>query len=470
MKFKVRDGNFIKSENSTNKMMYHVIIALLPIVIFSFYKNGILPVVKGYGNILSMFRPLVMVIIPMIVGVFVEYIYYYIRGDKKDFNYLINESFAMIPGLFIGLIISLNTPIWLVIIVSIIASLSKVLCGGFGKNIFNPALFGVLFITLFFKSFVGGYLNLYEIDTISAATPLANLSANGGILDYNSAVGTYGSLLNFFIGNIPGSLGETSSLLCILGFIYLCINKVIKFRIPLYYIAVVFIISLIVGLCNNLGIWYSLFHVLSGGLLFGAIFMATDPVTTPISKFGQILAGILLGILTMSFRLLTSYPEGVLLSILIINVLTIFINKLSIKINFNKLLKGIIIGFLMVLVIVFSLLVGNYLKNERVKQVDFIIDSKVVGNKTTYRARGRGYTGNNAITLDITFLGDKIVDISLVKSTETYIGLVNNANYLNIIVDNQDNLDDIDTVSGATYTSKYIKQLVGKVVEYHENN
>lgn len=329
----------MKSKNSTTNMMYSILIILVVFVIFGTFKNGIYPVIKGYGNLYTVFKPLIYVVTPALVCLFTEYLYYLIKKDKKDLYYLFSESYAIIPGVFLGLIVSINTPLWLLILGSIIASLSKMLMGGLGKNKLNPALTGALFITVIFSSFTSGYLNPYELDTISSATPLANMTASGYVVTYENLVKPYGTLLTFFFGNIPGAIGETSSLLCIAAFIYLTYKKIIKWRIPVSYILSVTVISLIICLTKDIGLWFILFNILSGGLLFGAVFMATDPVTSPISHLGQVVGGIFLGILTMMIRYLTPLPEGVLISILIFNILTILINYLTIKLYNKKALR-----------------------------------------------------------------------------------------------------------------------------------
>ena len=160
--FKVRSGNFLKSSNSTSNMMYTILVVLIPFIIFSTYKNGIYPIIKGYGNLYLVFKPLIFASVASLFCIVTEYLYYYIRKDKRSFYKLFSESYAIIPGVFLSLVIPINTPIWLVIIGSIIASLSKVLMGGLGKNKLNPALVGSLFITIIFSSLTGGYLNPYE--------------------------------------------------------------------------------------------------------------------------------------------------------------------------------------------------------------------------------------------------------------------------------------------------------------------
>ena len=463
--FKVRCGNFLKSNNSTFNMMYTILIILVPFIIFSTYKNGIYPIIKGYGNLYLVFKPLIFAVVASLFGIITEYLYYYIKKDKRSFYNLFTESYAIIPGVFLSLVIPINTPIWLVILGSIIASLSKVLMGGLGKNKLNPALVGSLFITIIFSSLTGGYLNPYEVDTISSATPLTNMTASSYLVTYDNLVKPYGSLLNFLFGNIPGAIGETCSLLCIISFIYLTYKKIIKWRIPISYVGSVIVISTIMCITKGIGIWFILFNVLSGGLLFGAVFMATDPVSTPISKRGQVISGILMGIITMSIRYLTPLPEGVLISILIVNIITIFINKLSITLYNKKNISNIILLGIIILCILSSFIIG---KNIITKPLDdsYEILSKVKkGTSTTYEVKGRGYAGNGSLKLRIIFTNNNISNIEVISSHETYTNMIYSNDYLNKIINNQNNLDNLDTISGCTYTSKYLKEIIEKTKE-----
>ena len=230
--------------------------------------------------------------------------------------------------MFLSLILPLHTPIYILVIGSAIASISKIIFGGFGKNLFNPALVGYLVIILFFSSILttSNYFNQYELDTISKPTPLTNASMVTGIGSYDELVKPYGDLSNFFIGTIPGSFVETSALLCLVAYIFLSLTKTIKWRIPLVYIITVFVLTLGIGRLLDQDIYYPIFHILSGGLMFGSIFMATDPVTSCVTPIGQVLQGILLGIITVIFRF--TGVEGVAFSILIVNPIVIFLDKL----------------------------------------------------------------------------------------------------------------------------------------------
>lgn len=470
-KFKTRKGNFIKSPNSTSKMMYSILIVLVSFIIFGVFKNGIYPAVKGYGNLYTVFKPLIYIIIPAITCLLVEYLYYLIKKDKKGVYELFGEHFAIIPGVFLGLITSINTPIWLLILGSIIASLSKLLFGGFGKNKLNPALVGALFVTVIFSSFLGGYLNPYEVDTVSSATPLSNMTAESYLVTYDNLVAPFGNLWTFFFGNIPGAIGETCSFLAIVALIFLIYKKTVKWRIPVSYLASVAVISLIICIIKDIGLWFVLFNLLSGGLLFGAVFMATDPVTSPMSHKGQIIGGIFLGVSTMVVRYLTKLPEGVLISILLFNILTILINNLTIKLYSKNKIRNLLLVLSCIICILSPLVISKNIITKPLDNTYKILSKEKVGNNTIYEVSGIGYAGNNSIKLKITFTSDTVTNIEVLSSHETYIGMIYDENYLNKIINNQNNLDNLDTISGCTYTSKYLKEIVEKTKEdYNKTN
>lgn len=469
--FKVRNGNFIKSSNNTKKIMYHLIISLIPIILFAFYKNGILPLIKNSASAKSILNLAIVLVLPSVICILTEYLFYILKKEKKTFNYIITSSFAMIPGIFLSLIIPINTSIWLVVVSSIVASLSKMVFGGLGKNKLNPALVGGLIIIVFFSSYIaksGGYLNPYEVDTISRATPLSNFSAMSYSGEYDEIVGPYGSLLSFFIGNIPGAIGETSSILIIMAFIYLTINKVIKWKIPVFYVLTVFIMTLIVGLTNDMGLWYPLFNVMSGGLLFGAVFMTTDPVTSPITSHGQIISGVILGTLTVAIRYLTPFPEGVLISILIYNVITILINKLAIKFNGSRLYKILSISIVIVIALLLCVVIsGRVSPKDDLSNMNIVVTEELTeNNNKVYYVTSRGYSGKTSIKSKITMNNNNIINIELIKTSESYIKMIEDDNYIDRLIKNQNNLDELDGVSGATYTSNYLKELVMEIKEY----
>lgn len=345
--FKVRKGVYIKDNNNTSNMMYTILVILVFYILFAIYKNGIHPVIKGYGNLYLVFKPIIYVLISSAICILTEYIFYIIKKEKKNIYYLFEKSYAMIPGVFVALTISINTPIYLLVIGSIVASLSKLLMGGFGKYKINPAVVGSLFIGLIFSFLSNNYLNPYEMEIVNG-----NI-LNQNIISYENLVASYGNLFDFLFGNVPGALGVTSSFLSIISLIFLIYKRIIKWRIPIFYILTVVVISMIICIIRDIGLWFIIYNLLSGGLLFGAVLMATEPVTSPVSIFGQVLGGVSLGIITMLIRYLIPIQNEVLLSILIFNMITILLNYLTIKLYDKKNIK-IIINIVMILLCVLS--------------------------------------------------------------------------------------------------------------------
>lgn len=472
MNFEVENGPFLKSKNKTSKMMLHLFIALLPIIIFSFYKNGIIPYQKGLTDIKGLLLPLMVIILPTLTSFLTEILYATIFLKKDGLDYVKN-SFSIFPGLFFGLIMPLNTPFSMLILGAFIATfIGKIIFGGFGNNVFNPALIGRLFIITAYSVTLGGYIyhNAYELDTIASSTPLSNAGVISGIGSYQTLVKPYGNLMNFFIGTIPGAVGETSALLCLVAFLYLTITKTIKWRIPVFYISTVFIMSFIIGAFNDLERTYSLFQILSGGLMFGAVFMATDPVTSPTTFTGQVLYGISLGILTVVFRNLTPYPEGVLTSILTMNMLVFIIDSIGVKSRFNKKYAVPFFVILITLSLTLSCYIGLRYKNVSTDvDNDFQIYSKTIdGDTVTYMAGEKGYS--SILKAKIIIKNNKVTDMVVLEQNDSYYSKVENENYINSLIKNQESLDNLDTIAGCTFTSNGLKKMLINTLNDYKNN
>lgn len=472
MNFEVENGPFLKSKNKTSKMMLHLFIALLPIIIFSFYKNGIIPYQKGLTDIKGLLLPLMVIILPTLTSFLTEILYATIFLKKDGLDYVKN-SFSIFPGLFLGLIMPLNTPFSMLILGAFIATfIGKIIFGGFGNNVFNPALIGRLFIITAYSATLGGYIyhNAYELDTIASSTPLSNAGVISGIGSYQTLVKPYGNLMNFFIGTITGAVGETSALLCLVAFLYLTITKTIKWRIPVFYISTVFIMSFIIGAFNDLERTYSLFQILSGGLMFGAVFMATDPVTSPTTFIGQVLYGISLGILTVVFRNLTPYPEGVLTSILTMNMLVFIIDSIGVKSRFNKKYAVPFFVILITLSLTLSCYIGLRYKNVSTDvDNDFQIYSKTIdGDTVTYMAGEKGYS--SILKAKIIIKNNKVTDMVVLEQNDSYYSKVENENYINSLIKNQESLDNLDTIAGCTFTSNGLKKMLINTLNDYKNN
>lgn len=339
---------------STSQIMNYFVIALVPIILFAWIKNGFLPFLdvetKTFSSVLNMLYPLILVFIGGFTSFISEFVYF--KFIKKTITPIeeTKNSFAIIPGLLLGMIVSINTPLWILILGTLFATvIGKLLFGGFGKNVFNPALVGYLFIQTAYFGVVaknGGYLNGSEaisLDIVSGVTPLANLAANP-TGHFEQLVAPYGSLMDFFIGTIPGSLAETSALLCILAAGFLIWKKVINWRIPVIYVGTVFALTYIIGAFNGHAahLWYPTFGILSGGLMFGAVFMATEPVTSPRTPNGKVLYALSLGALTILFRYKSNFPEGVATSILAMNLLVIIYDNIASRLRVNPKTKQVI--------------------------------------------------------------------------------------------------------------------------------
>ncbi len=474
MEFGFDNGPHLKDKDHTAKIMSRLFTALLPIILFAIYKNGLMPFFRGYTDLLGGIKPLLMILLAIFTSVLTEVLYYRFIVKKDNIRNEIANSFAIFPGLFMALTLPINTPLWLVVLGSFVATfIGKLIFGGFGYNIFNPALVGSIFVIASYGALIsslGGYLNPMEVDTVSGATALSNFSNLGHIGTWDSLVKPFGSISSFLLGFIPGSLGETSKLLIIIGFIYLAITKVIKWIIPVSYVSVVFIMTFIIGTINNINIIYPVFHILSGGLLFGAVFMATDPVTSPTTKGGQLLCGISLGILTVIFRFLTPYPEGVLTSILTMNMLVFIFDKIGSKAKFKIKYRYIPLIVLLITMIGISLFIGNDIKDNKVKpdQSFKINNIDTEGSKTIYDVSQKGFHG--FITAIITIENDKVTNINITKQEETYWSEIENQDYLNKLINNQSNLNNADTISGATISSNALKSMINKVLKDYEAN
>lgn len=374
-------GPFIKDKNTTKTMMNHILIALTPIILFTILKNGVIPYKRGYIGLSGLIYPLIFILVPTISTYIFETLFKLIK--TKNIKETLKNTYSIFPGLFLGLILPLNTPLTIVILGSLVATITKIIFGGFGKNKLNPELVAKLLIIILFSSTIiskGGYLNAYE-QTKFTNTPLLNASTINGIGNYETLVRPYGRLLNIFIGNVPGTVGETSALLCVLALIYLSYFKVIKWKIPVTYILTVFAITYVIGGTSDLGIWYPLFQIFTGGLMFSAVFLASDPVTSPVTPIGQILYGIFLGILTVIIRYLTPFPEAAFISILIMNALVVILDRIGSIGRFN--FKITLIPFIISWLLIIGLSLGISIKYEKEEQnINENIQEKISTNES----------------------------------------------------------------------------------------
>ena len=286
--------------SSTHNIMRDVVIALLPATIA--------------GVIIFGLQALWVILTCVASAVLSEVIFNLIARKKQT----VGDFSAVVTGLLLALNLSTNVPLWQCAIGSVFAIVVvKCFFGGLGKNIVNPAIAARVFLLLTFAKTVAGGAAPVAAELTSSATPLVTL--NQGTAASESI-----KIVDLFLGNHAGAIGETCALALLIGFIYLVARKVIKWYVPASFVATVFVCYFIFGGFNAT---FALQHVLAGGLLLGAIFMATDYVTTPITGKGRVLFCVGAGLLTFAIRQWGSYPEGVSIAILTMNLVTPFISS-----------------------------------------------------------------------------------------------------------------------------------------------
>lgn len=310
----------VHAADGTRDIMLDVVIALIPAMLGAVYFFGL--------------RSLCVMAVSVAACVVFEYLYRKLL--KKDTT--VGDCSAIVTGVLLAMVCPVTIPYWTIIIGDFFAIVVvKQLFGGIGCNFLNPALAGRAFLfsyPVIMTTWVAPYTSLNLIgsnaDAVTAATPMSYL--HRGMLPDTS-------VLYSFIGSVGGCLGETSAVLLLAGGVYLVVRKVISARIPLAYIATVAVIALLFPQGNDRLQWLG-YQVFSGGLMLGAIFMATDYATSPVTKGGQIVYGIGCGLITMLIRYFGSYAEGVSYAILIMNVAVLLLDKIGVPKRFGYVKPG----------------------------------------------------------------------------------------------------------------------------------
>ena len=297
MNLTVASSPHIRGNFRTNRIMLDVVLSLVPALLVGAWVLGA--------------RALLVTLISMAAAILTEWLYSVLTKTR---NTVIDGS-AAVTGMLLAMTLPVSVPYWQAAAGSVFAIFFvKLLFGGLGQNIFNPALAARAFLMLIYPVGLTRYAGL---DGVTAATPLHHMVMP-------ALPGE--TLLDMFLGNCPGSIGEISALALLLGGAYLVFRKVISLRIPVSYIGTVAVVTLVFSKTGDPISWmlYSLF---SGGLLLGAIFMATDYATSPATPVGQVIYGIGCGILTVLFRYYGLFPEGVTYAILLMNAFVWFIDR-----------------------------------------------------------------------------------------------------------------------------------------------
>lgn len=306
---------------NTKRYFITVVISLLPCALASIYFFG--------------WRSLAIIVTSYLFGLLSEMVFAIVRKEE------ITEG-AFVTCMIYPLILPPTMPLWMVALGIVFGIVfGKEVFGGTGKNVFNPAMVGRIFLSVTFPSKMttmwyepihgpfGGFTS-YTVDAITSATPLINYYGRGEMAQYKY----------LFLGNIAGSLGETSKLLIIMGGIFLMVTRVGNWRIPLSYLGTVALFAYIVDLIRPGLFAPPMFQLLSGGLLFGAVYMATDPVSAAFTNTGKWIYGIMLGILTVLIREFTGYVEGVMFALIFMNVFAPLIDQIVLSFRFKGPKKG----------------------------------------------------------------------------------------------------------------------------------
>ena len=297
----------IHGGDSISKNMYGVLIALVPAFLVSLYYFGL--------------GALIVTATSVVACVLFEYLIQKFLMKKEP---TVCDGSAILTGVLLAFNLPSNLPVWIILIGALAAiGIGKMSFGGLGNNIFNPALVGRVFLLISFPAQMTTWPEVGQLTAYTDATTGATVLSlmNEGALD------KLPTLVDMLLGKMGGSLGEVSALALLLGLVFMLWKKIITWQIPVSILLTVFVFTGIMHLVNPVQYASPFVHLLSGGLMLGAIFMATNYVTSPMSKNGMLVYGVGIGILTTVIRLFGSYPEGMSFAILIINAFTPLINS-----------------------------------------------------------------------------------------------------------------------------------------------
>ncbi|MBR2824810.1 MAG: RnfABCDGE type electron transport complex subunit D [Solobacterium sp.] len=494
MKFIFKPAPHYRSPQSTSSIMRDLTLCLLAVSIFACVYYAM-----NYGTEVAM-RVGIMLVASVVAALATEAIWF--ACTKQNVLEGITSSYGWVTAIILTLISSVNVSYYGLIICTVLAILfGKLVFGGFGQNIFNPAAFGA---AVLMSTFAGS-----NVDVVSGATPTVAMNSFSWMTsaeNVNAIMGNYGGVLNMFLGQYVSTMGSTCAVLLLLCMVFLIVRKDIDWQLPVFYIGGVFVLTLLIGLIKGAGFNYALFHVLAGGVLFGGVFMVTDPVTSPVTIPGKILFGLGAAVFTVIFRLRSNMPDGVLYSILIMNMLTPALDKIfdgnQIK-NASSILKKVLIGSCCFLLVGMGVGAIAEVKEGSVPSasgssvaldvdVDFGEPISLSKDLATYKAEaeevsndgttavyhvtargfglldpdgiashtGHEYSRNEAdITVDVTTMTVKDIELTHFGDTEGIGDIATQEGVLNGHIGKS--LDDsIDCVTTATYTSESVAAMV----------
>ena len=492
MKFSLSKGPFLRSKRSTTGIMLELFAVLAVVWLVSVVSYSV------KYNFLVGLRAILVVIVSLVTTLLIDGIVAFIKGKRKlkEIGHFVLTSYSYVTAIIFALCLPVGVSYYAVIVGAIVATLlGKYAFGGFGYNIFNPAIIGRIFVGLAFGSSLkygivsGDSSSLY--DYVSGATVTGSIDWSTGI------VPTGYDFKTLIFGNYNGAIGETFTLLLVAAAIYLIIRGIINFRLVGGYLVTVTCISFFLGLLYSPGnvLSYTLLQLATGGLMFGAVFMVTDPVTSPKSMNGKIIYAIGIGCLTMFIRVNSAYPEGVMFSIALMNMLTPLIDSCIKGNTFENVgKKWAVIGAFLVGSIVLNLgfnalyPVNNGEENEffemfgktaSIKNVSNTLtkEEKEVGINEVFKIKNKEdtyYVYNievsdpigDDVTKFVVAIGSngKIAKLEFISYGDKYAEKYNDK-YINKVI-GKDKVNNSDKVSGATVTGNVIRDAINGAINH----
>ena len=319
MKFTFKPSPNYRHPQSTTKIMGHLTVALGAVLLASIIWYGI-----SFGMAL---RVAMLAVVAVVTAILTEIAFFAFTGSK-DIRHDVTHSYGWVTALILVLITRIDVSYYAVVIATIVAILfGKLVFGGFGQNIFNPAALGEAIIM---NSFSANGAEEVTAKVLSGATPMTAMGSagwNASASVVENVITSYGGLFNMLMGDYVSVIGGSCAIVLIAAFFYLLYNDVIDWHLSVPYILTILVVSLITGFANGSGISFALFNILGGGVLFVAVFMVTDPVTSPVTIPGKYIFAVYAAALTLIIRWKAAIPDGALFALLLMNMLTPAIDR-----------------------------------------------------------------------------------------------------------------------------------------------
>lgn len=430
-------GPFIRSSNTKLKNEIYIMITLLLLILFSTYRKIITSTSFGINS----FYPIIMLVLALISSLITSFIYSKIT--KNDLKMKPNYMSIMLFVLMLGI----NVPLYLVIIGSIVIEIVSKLLPNKLYYINIPLIVGLIVLFICHILNINPYLYNGEISIISSLKDIGT---------YESLVTPYGGINKFLIGLVPGVIGS-SSLICLISFIFLKITKTLKYKITLSSLITISIIAYFTSNFSGIGNFYILYILFTSSTLFGILLISISN-NTPVTPIGQTLYGIFVAILTIIIRYFISIDEAIFISIFLVNLLIPLLDKVGAKSRFhiNKSLPFFTVAWLLIIGICVYMFINFKDINE------FKIISKEINNEITdYVVSNENNIGK--ITVNITVNNNKITKFDIVESTDENINKMDS--YIDEVINNIDNIDNIPNKEGYKDTSESIKKIIKNVLD-----